>query len=166
MLFLLDWTETDIPEDGDNGKRHPTQQACAPEGEATDKQSSKDAGVQPLGYGCENVILHPGLVEITPILSEHYTQNMVLREKGKEPALHILGGISQPELLCLVWRKFCREGGAPLTMAILQACLPPCRGGVQTFSNLKNICNAWWSFSSMTPELHQQINWWHVQTMN
>ena len=37
MLFPLDWTETDIPEDGDNGKRHPIQQACTPQGEATDK---------------------------------------------------------------------------------------------------------------------------------
>ena len=37
MLFLLDWTETKILEDRDNGKRHPNQQACTPQGKATDK---------------------------------------------------------------------------------------------------------------------------------
>ena len=42
-------------------------------------EPSEDAGVQPLGHGCENITLHPGLVEVTPILSEHYPLNLAFR---------------------------------------------------------------------------------------
>ena len=37
MLFLLDWTDTDISEDRDNGNRLSNHQACILQGDAADK---------------------------------------------------------------------------------------------------------------------------------
>ena len=44
-----------------------------------ENEPSENVGVQPLGCGCKNITLHPQLMEIAPILSEHYPQNLVLR---------------------------------------------------------------------------------------
>ena len=80
MLFPLAWTETDIPEDKHDDRGLPDHQTCMPQGEAVEKtEFNENVGVQPLGHGCENVTLCPGLVEVAPILSEHYPQNLVLR---------------------------------------------------------------------------------------
>ena len=39
MLFLLDWTETDIPEDRDDDKRLPDHQLYTLQGEAAEKSN-------------------------------------------------------------------------------------------------------------------------------
>ena len=85
MLFLLAWTETEISEDRNDDRGLPDHQACVPQGEAvkTKMESNEDIDGQPQGCGCDNATLHPGLVEIAPILSEHNPQNLVQRGKTK-----------------------------------------------------------------------------------
>ena len=64
-------------------------------------------------------------------------------------------------ILPCVGKKF-GEGGMPLAMAIMQTCLSSCRGGVQHFVHDKDTCDAWWSVSSLIPELHHQVNCHYV----
>ena len=90
MLFPLVGTETDITEDRNDNRELPDHKACMPQGENhRESKSNEKVGVQLPGHGCENVKLHPGLVEISLTLSEHDPLNPLLGEKGLEPAKHI-----------------------------------------------------------------------------
>ena len=124
-------------------------------------ESNEDIGVQPLGHGCENVTLHLGLVEIAPILSEQNPQNLVLGGRPRACKTYL------KRYLFISYFALCREefregGRYAIDHAIRQTCLSLHRGKVKKFSHPKDICDAWWSFSSPTPKLHYQVNCWNV----
>ena len=82
-MFPLAWTDTYVPEEKDNDRGLPGHQACIPQGEAVKNESNENVVVKPLGHICENITLHPGLVERAPTLLGHDPLNLVLR--GKKP---------------------------------------------------------------------------------
>ena len=135
MLFPIDWKETEISEDRDNSEWHSDHQACSQQGEPLTKQTQWNSwcttsGVwlwehhTPSRVGGDN----SNLVSVLPLPKHCF--------KGERPRaciVYLWRYLLIRVIVPCVEKNFGGGGDIPLTMVILQACLPPHRSRVQMF---------------------------------